>query len=97
MSWVLRRLTYGLLYIELEHNWENVWKIIGLKIKEIEYIPEPLLNEIVDFIQFLKQKHLSQQKLDMVEINRLETALLSESSLAKDWSTKEENEAWQHL
>ena len=66
-------------------------------IAEIESIPEPLLKEIIDFIQFLKQKHLSQEKLDMEEINKLETALLSESSLAKDWLTKEEDEAWQHL
>jgi hypothetical protein len=27
----------------------------------------------------------------------LETAILSEISLAKDWNTSEENEAWQHL
>jgi hypothetical protein len=27
----------------------------------------------------------------------LETAILSEVSLAKDWNTAEENEAWQHL
>lgn len=66
-------------------------------IEEIEYIPEPLLNEIIDFIQFLKQKHLSEQKLDMGETNKLETARLSEPSLARDWSTKEEDEAWQHL
>jgi hypothetical protein len=26
-----------------------------------------------------------------------ETAILSEVSLAKDWNTAEENEAWQHL
>lgn len=26
-----------------------------------------------------------------------ETALLSEKSLAENWSTEEENEAWQHL
>lgn len=58
-------------------------------IQQIEYIPEPLLNEILDFIQFLKYKHLSQEKL--------ETALLSESSLQKDWLTPEEDEAWQHL
>ncbi len=66
-------------------------------IEEIEHIPEPLLNEIVDFIQFLKQKHLSQQKLDMEEINTLEIAIVSESALAKDWLKQEENEAWQHL
>ncbi len=66
-------------------------------IEEIESIPEPLLNEIIDFIQFLKYKHLSAQKLDMEDINKLETALLSESSLANDWLRKEEDEAWQHL
>ena len=27
----------------------------------------------------------------------LETAILSEISLAKDWNTAEEDEAWQHL
>lgn len=58
-------------------------------IQQLEYIPEPLLNEILEFIQFLKSKHLSQEKL--------ETALLSESSLQKDWLTPEEDEAWQHL
>ncbi len=58
-------------------------------IQEIERIPEPLLSEVLDFIQFLKQKHLSQDKW--------ETALLSESSLQKDWLIPEEDEAWQHL
>lgn len=58
-------------------------------IREIAQIPEPLLGEILHFIQFLKHKHFSQEKL--------ETALLSESSLKKDWLTPEEDEAWQHL
>ena len=57
--------------------------------QQIEPIPESLLNEVLDFIQFLKHKHLSQEKL--------ETALLSESSLQKDWLTLEEDNAWQHL
>ena len=59
-------------------------------IQEIEYIPESILNEVIDFIQFLKHKHLLSQE-------KLETALLSESSLQKDWLTPEEDEAWQHL
>lgn len=58
-------------------------------VREIAQIPEPLLEEILDFIQFLKHKQLSQEKL--------ETALLSESSLKKDWLTPEEDKAWQHL
>ena len=58
-------------------------------IQQIEYIPEPLLNEVLNFIQFLKYKHLSQEKL--------KPALLSESSLQKDWLTPEDDEAWKHL
>ena len=58
-------------------------------IQQIEQIPEPLLTEILDFIQFFKHKHLSQKNS--------ETALLSQSSLQKDWLNSEEDKAWQHL
>lgn len=57
-------------------------------LQEIEEISEALLPEVLNFVQFLKYK---QQQ------DKLETALLSESALAKDWSTPEEDEAWQHL
>ncbi|MDJ0593364.1 MAG: DUF2281 domain-containing protein [Pleurocapsa sp. MO_226.B13] len=56
---------------------------------EIEQIPESLIPEVLNFVQYLKYKHRTQEKL--------ETTLLSESALAKDWSTPEEDEAWQHL
>ena len=55
---------------------------------EIEQIPESLFPEVLKFVQYLKYKHQQEN---------LETALLSESSLAKDWSTPEEEEAWQDL
>ena len=55
---------------------------------EIEQIPESLFPEILKFVQYLKYKHQQEQ---------LETTLLSESSLAKDWLTPEEDEAWQDL
>lgn len=58
-------------------------------VQQIETIPEPLLNEVLNFIQFLKYKHLSQESL--------ETALLSESALQEDWLNPEEDEAWQDL
>ena len=56
--------------------------------QEIEQIPESLLPEVLNFVQFLKYRH-QQEKLEM--------AIYSESSLARDWSTPEEDEAWQHL
>ncbi len=55
---------------------------------EIEQIPESLFPEILKFVQYLKYKHQQEQ---------LETKLLSESALAKDWLTPEEDEAWQDL
>jgi len=57
-------------------------------IKEIEEIPEPLLEEVLDFVHFLKAK-ISKEKLD--------TAIASESVLKKDWLKLEEDEAWRSL
>ena len=57
-------------------------------IAELDKVPEKLLDEILDYINFLKEK-LNKQKL--------ETALMSESSLKKDWLQPEEDEAWQDL
>ena len=59
-----------------------------LILKEIEDMPDTFIEEVLDFIQFLKMK-LSQEKL--------ETLILSESSLKKDWPKAEEDEAWQDL
>lgn len=57
-------------------------------LQEIEKVPESLLQEVLDFIQFLQNKR--QQE-------KLEITLLSESSLQKDWLKPEEDEAWQDL
>ncbi|PSB15030.1 DUF2281 domain-containing protein [Phormidesmis priestleyi ULC007] len=57
-------------------------------IQELEKIPEHLLAEVLDFIQFLNIKYSKEE---------LETHLLSESSLAKDWLNVEEDQAWQNL
>ncbi len=59
-----------------------------LLINEIENVPEPLLDEVLDFIHFLKTKVVKE---------RLDTAIASESSLKKDWMRPEEDEAWQGL
>ena len=59
-----------------------------LLINEIEQVPEPLLNEVLDFVHFLKAKIIREG---------IATAVASESSLEKDWLRSEEDEAWQSL
>lgn len=55
---------------------------------EVDEMPETLLDELRDFIRFLRMK---------ASRERLETAAMSETSLAKDWLRPEEDEAWAHL
>ncbi len=57
-------------------------------LKEIEVFPEPYLEEILDFIRFLKDKAMK---------TRMESAILSESVLSRDWLSPEEEEAWKDL
>ena len=57
-------------------------------INEIEETPEPLLSEVLDFLHFLKAKTVR---------DKLDTAVMSESSLKKDWLNPVEDEAWQSL
>lgn len=59
-----------------------------LLIKEIDQVPESFLDEVLDFVQFLKAK-MTREKLDIT--------ITSESSLKKDWLKPEEDEAWQNL
>lgn len=59
-----------------------------LLLGEIEQVPEPLLEEVLDFVRFLKRK---------VARERMDTAIATESSLRKDWLRSEEEEAWQEL
>lgn len=59
-----------------------------LLIKEIEQAPDTLLDEVLDFLHYLKSK---------VRDESLETAIASESSLKKDWMKPEEDAAWENL
>jgi len=59
-----------------------------LLMNETEEVPEPLLSEVLDFVHFLKTK-VAREKLDI--------AIMSESSLSKDWLKPEEDEVWQNL
>ena len=56
--------------------------------KELADLPEPLQREVYDFARFLRVKREEQS------FNGL---LLSESALAKDWNTPEEDAAWASL
>jgi hypothetical protein len=56
--------------------------------KEVASLPEPLQREVYDFARFLRSK------ADGDSFNGL---LLSESALAKDWNTPEEDAAWANL
>ena len=56
--------------------------------REIEQIPAPVLDEVLDFICCLKTKIIKEKQ---------EITIVSESSLEKDWQKSEEDEAWQDL
>ena len=59
-----------------------------LLIHEIEQVPDFLLDEVIDFVHFLKIKAVTE---------KMDTAIASESSLKKDWLKPEEDKAWQNL
>lgn len=59
-----------------------------LLLSEINEVPEPFLDEILDFVYFLRAK-ITKEKFDL--------AIISESSLKKDWLKPEEELAWQNL
>ena len=55
---------------------------------EIDQVPDYFLDEVLDFVSFLKAKSIKE---------RMDTAIASESSLKKDWLKPEEDEAWRDL
>lgn len=57
-------------------------------LREIESLPQNLLDEVADFIGYLKLKN-REKKSDIT--------IASEYSLGKDWLKVEEDEAWRNL
>jgi len=57
-------------------------------IREMDQVPDTYLDEVRDFVRFLKQR---------IARDAYGTAVVSESSLAKDWLRPEEDEAWKDL
>jgi len=56
--------------------------------REIAELPEPQQLQVYDFVRFLRYKKTEDS------FNGL---ILSESALAKDWNTPEEDAAWASL
>ena len=56
--------------------------------KELDGLPESLQREVYDFARFLRLK---------AEDEQFNGLLLSESALAKDWNTSDEDAAWASL
>ena len=56
--------------------------------KEISAMPEPLQSKVYDFARSLRHRK---------EDESFNGLLLSESALAKDWNTLEEDAAWASL
>ena len=59
-------------------------------IREIETLPPQIVEEVYDFVSFLKSR-----KAQRREIN--EVTLASENALAVDWLLPEEDIAWANL
>ncbi len=59
-----------------------------LLIHEIEEAPESLLDEVIDFFEYLVEKKRKEKQA---------LTVASESSLKKDWLSPEEDEAWRDL
>lgn len=57
-------------------------------IREIDSLPADCLEEILDYICFIKQKRLSLAT---------DTMYVSEKTLARDWNSAEEDAAWADL
>jgi hypothetical protein len=57
-------------------------------IAEIDALPEPLVQEVLDFVEFLRAKLVG---------DSTDLAVASESSLKKDWLGPEEAAAWRDL
>jgi hypothetical protein len=61
-------------------------------IKRIEVLPPHLIQEVIDYIDFILYKKNKKNVLSIADIT-----LASEKALAKDWLKPEEDEAWEDL
>ena len=67
-----------------------------VKVEEIDSqlktLSEDKLTAVYHFVSYL-----ADVDFEMSDAGAMDTALLSEKSLARDWDSPEEDEAWSHL
>jgi hypothetical protein len=72
-------------------------------LQEIETLPVELVQEVSDFIGFLKAKRSGSVSVPVVEgtlasaLTASATMLLSETALSRDWNTPDEDAVWADL
>jgi hypothetical protein len=59
---------------------------------EIKKLPDGLLDEIYNYLQYVKFKTLHKKQTEIIE-----TAFASQDILSKDWLKPEEDKAWENL
>jgi hypothetical protein len=65
-------------------------------LQEIETLPPEYMGTVIDFVSYLKHRNLNGYS-GGISAGMSETMLQSESALAKDWNTPEEDAAWSLL
>ena len=65
--------------------------LIETLVREIETAPEPMQQEVFDFLLFLKAREQAARE------GREDLLTLAQSAWAADWDTPEEDEAWRDL
>jgi hypothetical protein len=67
-----------------------------LLLRETEEIPESLLQEVLDFLRFVKNRHYPNADTGTDEVNTRNIDL-SKTAFAQDWDSPDEEEAWKDL
>jgi hypothetical protein len=60
-------------------------------------VPANFAQEVVDFVDFLKEKYTQTSPLCSLPNEVVSGLALSEHTLAKDWLNDEEDVAWVHI
>ena len=65
-------------------------------IQELDTLPTEYIHEVLHFVGYLRTRPVTVTSANVEKFSPV-TMLLSQASLAKDWDTVEEDEAWADL